>query len=386
MTSLGTDMKITGITTFHAFASGRNNIFIEVATDDGITGVGEAYSIGPDRSVIAIIDEMTPWFVGQDPGRIEWLLRRAKNTMRFPLGQVAWSALSGIDIALWDIAGKAANVPVFKLLGGPTRDKVRVYHGIYGDSLEELGENARQLMDEGYTAFKTSPVPRNWREIPWAQTLRAADERMAAIRKAIGDSPDLAVDVHTAIREHGKSVELARVITPYKLMFIEEPAGAEFIASTANLRKEFRVALATGENLYGLARYTELLDADAVDIIQPDMLCVGGLLEAKKIAAVAEAHYVTVAPHNPLGLLSTAAGVHHSASINNFAILEWHGDHKKKKAEFINEPWVPVDGHFELPTQAGIGMTLNHEVIAANPSQHWDRGFGTYEDGAPGYL
>jgi galactonate dehydratase len=381
-----THMKITGITTLHAFASGRNNIFIEVTTDDGITGVGEAYSIGPDRSVIAMIDEMTPWFVGQDPGRIEWLLRRAKNTMRFPLGQVAWSALSAIDIALWDIAGKAANVPVFKLLGGPTRDKVRVYHGIYGDSLEELAEHARQLMDEGYTAFKTSPVPGNWREIPWAQVLRAADERMAAIRNAIGDSPDLAIDVHTAIREHGKSVELARVITPYKLMFIEEPAGAEFIASTANLRKEFRVALATGENLYGLARYTELLDADAVDIIQPDILCCGGLLEAKKIAAVAEAHYVTVAPHNPLGLLSTAAGVHHAASINNFAILEWHGDHKKKKAEFINEAWEPVDGHFELPTQAGIGMTLNHEAIAANPPQHWDRGFGTYEDGAPGFL
>lgn len=379
-------MKITGITTFHAFASGRNNIFIEVATDEGITGVGEAYSIGPDRSVIAMIEEMSPWFVGQDPGRIEWLLRRAKNTMRFPLGQVAWSALSGIDIALWDISGKAANVPVFKLLGGPTRDKVRVYHGIYGDSLEELANQALQLLDEGYTAFKTSPVPGNWREIPWAQTLRAADERMAAVRKAIGDSADLAVDVHTAIREQGKSVELARVITPYRLMFIEEPAGAEIIASTADLRKEFRVALATGENLYGLSRYTELMDADAVDIIQPDILCCGGLLEAKKIAAVAEAHYITVAPHNPLGLLSTAAGVHHAASINNFAILEWHGDHRKEKANFINEPWEPVNGHFELPTQAGIGMTLNHEFIAANPPQQWDRGFATYQDGAPGFL
>ena len=379
-------MKITDIKTFHAHDGQRNNIFLEVETDEGITGVGEAYSIGPDRSVISMIDEMKPWFMGEDPSRIEWLIRRTKNTLRFPLGQVAWSAISGIDLALWDIAGKAARVPVYSLLGGKTRDRVRVYHGIYGDSPAGIGEHALQLMDEGYSAFKTSPLPSNWREIPWRRVLREADERMAAIRDAIGDSPDLAVDVHVAIRETALSLELARVITPYRLMFIEEPARAEFIESSAELRREFRVALATGENLYGIHRFTELLNADAVDIIQPDMLCCGGLLEAKKIAAVAEAHYVTVAPHNPLGLFSTAAGVHHAASINNFAILEWHGDHKKKKSEFVNESWVPVNGYFELPTAPGLGMTLNHEVIAANPPAHWDRGFATYSDGSPGFL
>lgn len=379
-------MKITDIKTFHAHDGQRNNIFLEVETDEGITGVGEAYSIGPDRSVISMIDEMKPWFIGEDPSRIEWLIRRTKNTLRFPLGQVAWSAISGIDLALWDIAGKAARVPVYSLLGGKTRDRVRVYHGIYGDSPAGIGEHALQLMDEGYSAFKTSPLPSNWREIPWRRVLREADERMAAIRDAIGDSPDLAVDVHVAIRETALSLELARVITPYRLMFIEEPARAEFIESSAELRREFRVALATGENLYGIHRFTELLNADAVDIIQPDMLCCGGLLEAKKIAAVAEAHYVTVAPHNPLGLFSTAAGVHHAASINNFAILEWHGDHKKKKSEFVNESWIPVDGYFELPTAPGLGMTLNHEVITANPPAHWDRGFAAYSDGSPGFL
>jgi galactonate dehydratase len=379
-------MKITDIKTFHAHDGQRNNIFLEVETDEGITGVGEAYSIGPDRSVISMIDEMKPWFIGEDPSRIEWLIRRTKNTLRFPLGQVAWSAISGIDLALWDIAGKAARVPVYSLLGGKTRDRVRVYHGIYGDSPADIGEHALQLMDEGYSAFKTSPLPSNWREIPWRRVLREADERMAAIRNAIGDSPDLAVDVHVAIRETALSLELASVITPYRLMFIEEPARAEFIESSAELRREFRVALATGENLYGIHRFTELLNADAVDIIQPDMLCCGGLLEAKKIAAVAEAHYVTVAPHNPLGLFSTAAGVHHAASINNFAILEWHGDHKKKKSEFVNESWIPVDGYFELPTAPGLGMTLNHGVIAANPPAHWDRGFAAYSDGSPGFL
>ena len=382
----GLIMKITNINTYHAGDGRRNNIFIEVETDEGITGTGEAYSIGPDKSVISMLEEMEPWFIGQDPSRIEWLLRRAKNTMRFPLGQVAWSAISGIDIALWDIAGKVAGVPVYVLLGGKTRDRVRVYHAIYGDSPQRLAENAQKLVAEGYSAFKTSPLPSNWRELPWREVLLKADERMKTIRDLIGDSPDLAVDVHVAIRETSKALELAKVITPYKLMFIEEPARPEFLESSAELRRKFRVALATGENIYGVHRFTELLNADAVDIIQPDLLCCGGFLEAKKIAAIAEAHYVTVAPHNPLGLISTAAAVHHSASINNFAILEWHGDDKKKKSELVNESWVPKDGYFELPTDAGIGMTLNHNAIKENPPLHWDRGFASYSDGSPGFL
>ena len=169
-------------------------------------------------------------------------------------------------------------------------------------------------------------------------------------------------------------------------MFVEEPARAEFIGSTARLRQEFRVALATGENLYGIARFAELLDADAVDIIQPDLLCCGGLLEAKKIAAIAEAHYVTVAPHNPLGLLSTATAVHLAASIPNFTILEWGSDHKRKKAEFVDEAWSPVDGYFELPTKPGIGMELDLDAISKNPPQHWDRGFPVHDDGAPAFT
>ncbi|MEX0761631.1 MAG: mandelate racemase/muconate lactonizing enzyme family protein [Dehalococcoidia bacterium] len=378
-------MRITDIHTYHAHDGSRNNIFLQVFTDEGVTGVGEPYSIGPDRAILAAIEDMKPWFIGQDPTRIEWLLRRAKNTMRFPLGQVAWSALSGIDLALWDISGKVAGLPVYRLLGGPTRDKVRVYHGLHGDTPELLRETALRLMEEGYTAFKTGPFPHNWREMPWQAALRATDRRLATIRETIGDGPDLAVDIHVIIREPARARELVEVMAPYRLMFVEEPSRPEFIQSAARLRNDFRVALATGENLYGVARYTELLNADAVDIIQPDLLCCGGLLEAKKIAAIAEAHYVTVAPHNPLGLLSTAAGVHLAASINNFTILEWHSDHKKKKAEFVDEAWQPVNGYFELPQKPGLGIELNLEAIEANPGGHWDRGFPVYEDGSPGF-
>jgi galactonate dehydratase len=379
-------LKITDVKTYHAHDGSRNNLFLQVFTDEGIAGVGEPYSIGPDEAIAGVIENMKPWFIGQDPGRIEWLIRRARNTMRFPLGQVAWSAISGIDLALWDIMGKARGAPVYKLLGGPTRDRVRVYHAIYDPDTVKLGENARALMAEGYTAFKTTPFPPGYREMPWQAVVRESARRMETLRKAIGDGPDIGIDVHTVIREPSKAIELVKALVPFRLMFVEEPAGAEFIATTARLRREFRVALATGENLYGAARYAELLDADAVDIIQPDLLCCGGLLEAKKICAIAEAHYVTVAPHNPLGLVSTAASVHLAASINNFVVLEWHGDHKKKKQEFVSPVWKPVNGYFELPKSSGLGIELDLEAIKKYPAKHWNRGFPVGPDGSPGFI
>ncbi len=379
-------MKITDIRTYHAHDGSRNNVFLHVLTDDGVTGVGEAYSIGPDEGVIGVIENMKPWFIGQDPGRIEWLVRRARNTMRFPLGQVAWSALSGIDLALWDIAGKKLGVPVYALLGGPTRDRVRVYHAIYDADPVKLADVALKLVGEGYTAFKTTPFPPGYRTMPWRAVVRESARRMEALRKAVGDGPDIGVDVHTVIREPSKAIELIRAISPSRLMFVEEPAGAEFIASTARVRRESRAAIATGENLYGAARFAELIDAEAVDIIQPDVLCCGGLLEARKICAIAEASYVSVAPHNPLGLLSTAASVHLAASINNFMILEWHGDDKRKKQEFVTPVWKPVNGYFELPKSPGLGMELNLDVIAKNPARHWNRGFPVGPDGSPGFI
>jgi len=146
------------------------------------------------------------------------------------------------------------------------------------------------------------------------------------------------------------------------------------------------VPLATGENLYGLAQFVTLIDAQGVDIIQPDLCSCGGILEAKKIAAVAEANYVTVAPHNPLGLLSTAVSVHLAASIPNFVILEYHGDHARTKARFVDDPWKPVDGYMPLPTKPGLGMELDLDTIAGSPPIAWDRGFPQHPDGSAGFI
>ncbi|MBM3958575.1 MAG: mandelate racemase/muconate lactonizing enzyme family protein [SAR202 cluster bacterium] len=379
-------MKITDIRTYLAHDGTRNNVFLQVTTDEGVTGVGEPYSIGPDEGILGTIENLKGWFIGQDPSRIEWLLRRAKNTMRFPLGQVAWSALSGIDHALWDIAGKAAGVPVYRLLGGAARDRVRVYHGIHGDTPEKCAENALARQAEGYSAFKMSPYGPGWSEKPWRYVVRHAAERLEAVRKAVGDGPELAVDVHATLRDAFRARELIEAMAPYRLMFVEEPVRPDLIETTARLRRETRVPIATGENLYGVARYSELMAIDGADIIQPDVLCCGGLHELKKICAVAEASYVSVAPHNPLGLLSTALSVHLAASINNFLILEFHSDHESPKARFVDEPWVPEGGYFELPTRPGIGMELDLAAIKGNPTRHWNRGFPRHADGSPAFI
>jgi galactonate dehydratase len=209
---------------------------------------------------------------------------------------------------------------------------------------------------------------------------------VGTLRKAVGDHIDLAVDLHSTLREPARAKQISEALSDFRLMFVEEPVRPDYIPSTARLRRELRVPLATGENLFGITQFAELFDQDAVDIIQPDLLVCGGLLEGRKIAAMAEANYVTVAPHNPLGLLSTALGVHYAASINNFTILEYHGDHKQDKARFVDEMWEPVDGYFELPTKPGLGMELNLEAIAASPPKHWNRGFPTQADGAPAFI
>ena len=379
-------MKITDIRTFHCSDGSRNTIFLQVHTDGGIVGVGEPYTIGPDEAILALVDSIKPWFVGQDPARIEWLLRRARNTLRFPQGPVGWSALSGIEHALWDIAGKAAGVPVYMLLGGRFREKIRVYHSLNNTTPEETAERALALIDQGYTAFKTSPYPPDWRSMPWNRVLRESARKMEVLRATLGEDVDIGIDLHAALLEPIRSHQLAEALVPYRPMFVEEPGRPEHMPTMARLRAQLTVPLATGENLLGLSQFVDLLDARGADIIQPDLCCCGGILEAKKIAAVAEANYVTVAPHNPLGLLSTAVCVHLAACIPNFVILEYHGDHARPKARFVDDPWEPVDGYLSLPDRPGLGMELDLAAIEKSPPMDWNRGFPTYRDGGPALI
>ena len=254
-------MKITDIQTLQCWDGIKNSLFLQVFTDEGIVGTGEPYSIGPNKAVIGFIDSTKSWFVGQDPTRIAWLLQRARNDIRFPVGAAGWAALSGIDHALWDIAGKAKGVPTYMLLGGKFRDKVRVYHGVAGQSPEELTDGAHSLTERGYTAFKISFYNRDWRSKPWNRVVREAVERIEALRTAVGPDADIGLEAHAVLREPSRAMQLAEALAPYRMMFMEEPVRPEHVASMARLRDQLPIALATGENLFGLSRFVDLIDS-----------------------------------------------------------------------------------------------------------------------------
>lgn len=381
------EIKITDIKTFLVGVGSRNLLFIKVETDQGIHGIGEAYSCGPDEATIATVNDFKRWLVGQDPRNVEHLWAMMHNFTRFPGGLVVNAALSGIEHALWDISGKAAGLPVYRLLGGKCRDKVRTYQSARGDEPAQLAEHARALVQKyGYTAVKISPHPPGGNALPYNRATRVAVERLAAVRKALGPDVDIGVDVHAKFFEMSRAVRLARAIEPYQPMWLEEPIRPENVAAMSKLAAHVSVPLASGECNYTKYEFRDILTAQALDIIQPDVCLCGGLMEMKKIAALAEAHYVVVAPHNPMGPVATAVNVHFAASTPNFFILEYHPDDEAPRKDLLKEPLMVKDGYIPVPDKPGFGIELNEEALRRYPPKPWHRGFDYRADGSVAFI
>jgi galactonate dehydratase len=378
-------MKIIDILTCGVNLGDGNHVFVKVLSDEHIYGIGEAYRVGPDAATIAVIEDYKSWLIGQDPFRIEHLWRLMYNGSRFPGGSIGYAAISGIEIALWDLKGRALGRPVYELIGGRCRDHVRVYRGIGGASARELAEEARRAVSEGYTGVKMAPQPPESATMAWGQVLRGTAERMEAVRRAVGEQVDIGLDPHARIFEPYKARELAEVVKPHRPMFLEEPIRPENIAALAALRREVDVPIATGEMLYTKYAFRDILASGAADIVQPDLLICGGLLEAKKIAAMAEAHDVNVAPHNPLGPVSTAVAVHFAASTPNFLILEYRPDQSGPARDLVRKPLVLENGHIRIPDQPGLGIELNEPAFAGKPLRPWHRPIIVEADGNIGY-
>ncbi len=378
-------MKIIDIHSYGVNLGGGNHVFVKVISDEHIYGIGEAYRVGPDAATIAVIDDFKSWLVGEDPFRIEHLWRLMYNGSRFPGGSIGYAALSGIEIALWDLKGRALGRPVYELIGGRCRDRIRVYRAIGGTTPDALAAEARRAVDEGFTAVKMAPQPPDSEKMPWGMVLRSTVQRMEAVRKAVGDAVDVGLDPHARIFEPYKARELTEAVRPYRPMFVEEPLRPENISALAALRREVGVPIATGEMLYTKYAFRDLLASGAVDILQPDLLICGGLLEAKKIAAMAEAHYVTIAPHSPLGPVSTAVAVHFAASTPNFLILEYQPDQNGPSGDLVRKPLVFEDGHIRIPEQPGLGIELNESAFAGKPLKPWRRALVVETDGNIGY-
>ena len=376
-------MKIAGIDTYLVYVGSRDLCFVKVRTDEGLCGVGEAYSAGPDEATANVIHYFEEWLLGMDPLDREGIWQKLYLGSRFPGGSVVYSALSGIDHALWDIAGRALNTPVYQLLGGKCRQRIRVYQDPGGDTPEQTAENALRLRERyGFTAFKTNPLPWHMHEMPWPRVLREAESTVATLRSALGDDIEIGLDPHARILEPIKAIELCQVVAPYRPMFVEEPVRPENVDAMAEVRARSSVPIATGEMLYTKWEFRDLLKVRGADIIQPDICVCGGITEMKKIAALAEAEYVTMAPHNPMGPVATAVNAQFAATAPNFLILEYHVDTESPRKDLVQEPYEIVQGYLQLPDKPGLGIELNEEYYRQHPYKPWKRGFPLRPDGS----
>jgi galactonate dehydratase len=374
------ELKITDIQPFLVDV-GRTLVYVKVSTDAGIYGWGEAYSCGPDQATAATIIDFKEWLVGKDPRNVEYLWATMYNFTRFPGGMVVNAAISGIEHALWDIAGKAAGLPVYMLMGGKCRDKVRVYQST------GTPEGANDLIGRyGYTALKSSGQA-GYRTTPYAAEIRGIAQRAEALRKAVGPDVDLAFDSHATVWEPYRAAQVAEALKPIRPMFLEEPLRMENMAAMADLRRRVQIPIATGECLYTKFQFQQLLELQAADIVQPDICLAGGFMEQKKIAAIAESHYVMVAPHNPMGPLATMVNVHFAACTPNFFILEYGPDDSSPRKDVIKgDCIIAKDGYLPIPDKPGWGYDINEEWIKAHPGRPWHRGFSFRADGSPDFV
>jgi galactonate dehydratase len=392
-------MRITGLRSFMSADRDRPRVIVAVDTDEGITGWGECYNHGPDRALPPILDYLYLQIEGEDPRRVERLILKLLQQSRFPPGALGLAAISAIDHALWDISAKAAGLPVYMLLGGHVRDRVRVYLGVYSaPEAEDVRDHCAAMeADWGLTAFKLSPYRIDVNAHPWGKTLRATGdwiERLAAL------CPDheFAFDAHAKLFEPWQAVDLGNALKPIAPLFYEEPIRPENVEAWGPLKAGLKVPLATGESLYSRYEFLRLLQCRGADIIQPDICVVGGLLEMRKIAAIAEAFYVTVAPHNPMGPLATAINVHFSAACANFKILEYrlpmgaayHSDGMATdgdRAAYVLDPYLPKDGYLELrPDRPGWGVEIDEDYLGTDRYVHWERKVPTRPDGSTWFV
>lgn len=364
-------MKITDVRSYIVYGGLQNWILVELFTDEGIVGVGEASISWLDRSVDEAVEWVSRYVVGQDPFDVERLWQTMYRETYYRGGPIPQAAISGIDMALWDIAGKALGVPCYKLLGGVCRDCIRLYaNAWYADAStsDEFARAAVEVVAQGYTALKFDPFGSADMTIE-KQALRLAVARVAAVREAIGPDVDLLLEAHGRFNVY-TAIEVAREMAAFKPMFYEEPIPPENVDALADVRRQVTIPVATGERLYSRWDYRELFAMQAADIVQPDLAWVGGISEAKKIAALASTSYIPVAPHNCQGPVAMAATAQFAVSTPNFLILEYFVRQVPWRDQLVTNPLTIEEGYLRLPTTPGLGVgQINAEVARAHPRQ-----------------
>jgi galactonate dehydratase len=377
----------TAVVAYHGHAT-----LVRIDTDEGLVGYGEANPDSGAGGVVGLIESFKHLLIGEDPRNVERCWEKLRRLVfAGPQAGVFVIALSGIELALWDIAGKAAGQPVHRMLGGKFRDRIRLYADC-GDGDDPAGsvsgcvDRAQRMVAEGFTAIKFDVDNLNhpakfdaFNHTVNPAEVRSMVERVGAVREAIGPDVDLAIDLH-ARYDLPSACRIAWALEPFDLMWLEEPVPAENIDALVRVRAQTRTPICAGENLYLRWGFRELLEKGAVDVIEPDVPKCGGLAEAKKIANLAEMHYVPFAPHlvsTPLGTMATA---HQCASIPNFYVQEWHAlEEREIWDSYVEAPdgsgSIVKDGYITLPDTPGIGVEPNMDGVR----RHAVAGFGIFE-------
>lgn len=364
-------MRITEVKSYIVYAEWRNWIFVKVETDQGIHGVGEATLEGKEHAVTGAIRDLSYYLEGKDPREIELHLRNMYRDPFWRGGVVLNTAISAIEIALWDILGKHLGQPVYRLLGGKLRDRVRAYaNGWYFGASEpgEYAELAREVVARGYTALKWDPFRRSDLEVS-REDLEFAVECIRKVREAMGPRVDLLIEGHGRFSP-ASALKIARAMEPYDIFWFEEPVPPENLQALTKVAGGTPISIATGERLYTKHDYRRLLPLQAAAYIQPDVIHAGGILELKKIAAMAEAWYVQVAPHNPNGPVAMAASLQAAACTPNIVLMEYlMADPPWRKQVVTFDPDIDAEGYLRIPDRPGLGVDLVEEELVKHPYQ-----------------
>lgn len=358
-------MRVTKVETFKFWVDWCNWLFVRISTDEGLVGWGEASLHGAVESVETAIREYGRHLIGEDPAGPERHWHRLYNAWRWRGGAAFMTAMSALDLALWDLEGKRLGVPVHRLLGGAHRTELRAYasHWLSGVTTPEgAAEGAQEAVRRGFTAFKCCPISFPGLRANEARELRRAAELIGAAREAVGPDVDIFIECSEFLSPRS-AVLLDEALHPFRVGWLEEPIPFENAKVMARLARELRTPIATGERLLSRYEYRELLEEGACKIVQPDLMHAGGFTECRRIAALADTYYVPVAPHNPGGPICTAAAMHLAASVPNFFILEQMEPQRAMRDKASTVPILFENGCFILPQGPGLGIEPNLEAL-----------------------
>ena len=357
--------------------SAKNWLFVKVVTDTGIHGWGEAYTQHDrDRSVQVHVEELGRYLIGRSPFDIRHFTYVAYTDFASKRGAMdLYAAISAIEQALWDIVGKSLNQPVYNLLGGACRTRIKVYANGWGSwydpgkELEQLAERAVAVVAKGFTALKFDPFPGPWRSIIDLKDEHTAVERVGAVREAVGPDVDILVEVHRRLSP-AHAIRVARRMEAFNPFWYEEPVSSRDLDGLAEAKRNINIPVVTGEELYTKVEFRDVFEKRAADVINPDVCNCGGILELREIAAMAEPCHVAVSPHNynstTVGLAATMQA---AAGMPNFLITEYFLNFETAGNDIAVDPFVVEDGYITLPTAPGLGIDLDEDALAGYPFQ-----------------